>query len=102
MIVRAAASEGMRAAGSGAGGYGSSVGFLAALITEGTLLALDKPDTRSWSFLAERVLISRSAVAPGQHEVEVKIEGEGIIVKRDFKVTVPKGKVAVIVVTEPR
>lgn len=103
MIVRAAAAEGMRVAGRQAGGgTGDALGFLAALITEGALVALDKPDTRSWSFLAERVLVSRLVVEPGDHEVEVAITGEGVVVRRDFQVSVPRGRVAVLVVTEPR
>ena len=102
MIVRAAAAEGMRVAGRQAGGSGDLVGFILAAITEGTLVALDKPDTRSWSFLADRILVSRRAVTPGEHQVAVELQGEGVVVKRNFDVTVPKGKVAVLVVTEPR
>jgi tetratricopeptide (TPR) repeat protein len=102
MIVRAAAAEGMRAAGRQTGGSGDLVGFLLAAITEGTLVALDKPDTRSWSFLADRIFVSRRAVSPGPHQVVVELQGEGVVVKRSFDVTVPKGKIAVLVVTEPR
>jgi hypothetical protein len=65
-------------------------------------VALDKPDTRSWSFLADRVFVSRIAVAAGEHDVEVEIQGTGVIAKRRFAVSVPKGKLVVLVVTEPR
>ena len=103
MIVRAAAAEGMRVAGNQAGGSGGDiVGLFAALVTEGALVALDKPDTRSWSFLADRVFVSRIAVAAGEHDVEVEIQGTGVIAKRRFAVSVPKGKLVVLVVTEPR
>ena len=47
-------------------------------------------------------LVARREVKPGEHDVVVEITGQGLIVKRDFRVSVPKGRVAVLVVTEPR
>ncbi|MEE9385083.1 MAG: hypothetical protein V3V08_16885 [Nannocystaceae bacterium] len=77
MIARAAAAEGARAAGNQAGKGNGVVGLLAALAVEGTMVALDKPDTRSWTLLPGRVLIARVAVPPGAHRVEVALRGPG-------------------------
>lgn len=93
MIVRAAAAEGARAAGNT---QGSGLGFLAALVVEGTLTALDKPDTRSWSTLPGRVHIARIPVAPGNHEVEVDVTGAGGVMRMRRSVHVPKGGFAVV------
>ncbi len=103
MITRAAAAEGARIAGQQAGGgLGSVIGLLAALGTEAALVGLDKPDTRSWTMLADHVLISRAIVEPGEHTVSVSVTGPGLTVRRDFQLTVAKGQAAVVVVTEPR
>ena len=101
MIARAAVAEGARYAGKQAGGgAGAVIGLLAALAAEGSMVALDKPDTRSWTFLPERIAISRTAVAPGEHQVEVVIAG--VSETRSALVNVPKGGFAVVVVTVPR
>jgi hypothetical protein len=97
MITRAAAAEGARAAGNQAGG---AVGLLAALLAEGSLVALDRPDTRSWSFLPDRVSIARTAVQPGTHEVVVRVGGVGET--RTVTLDVPDGGFGVVVVTVPR
>ena len=74
MIARAIAAEGARVAGRQAGGdTGAIIGLLAALGTEAALVSLDEPDTRSWTLLAERVLISRAVVEPGTHAVRVSV-----------------------------
>lgn len=99
MIVRAAAAEGARAAGKQAGGdSGQLVGLLAALFTEGALVAMDKPDTRSWEFLPQWIYVHRQTVEPGEHDVEVEISGQ----RRRVQVSVPKGGYAAVIVTEPR
>jgi tetratricopeptide (TPR) repeat protein len=80
MIVRAAAAEGARAGGNAAAkdsGAAGLVGFLAAAAIEGTMVALDKPDTRSWSTLPEKVHIGRAVVPAGAHTVEVTVFGPG-------------------------
>ncbi|MEZ4353208.1 MAG: hypothetical protein R3F16_05995 [Myxococcota bacterium] len=101
MITRALAAEGLRAAGNEAGGdAGPIVGLLAALFAEGSLVALDKPDTRSWTFLPDQVAISRRTVRPGDHEVEVRVDGVGVV--RTVPVHVPEGGFGVVVVTVPR
>lgn len=74
MITRAVAAEGARALGRQKSG---GLGFLAAALVEGTMVALDKPDTRSWSTLPSQVWITRIPVEPGAHEVAVDLEGPG-------------------------
>lgn len=105
LIVRAAAAEGARvAARKAAGGRGDGariVGILAALGTEAALVGLDKPDTRSWTFLPGKILVTRLPVAPGRHAVEVHLSGPGGGVRR-AAVDVPPGGFAAVVVTEPR
>jgi hypothetical protein len=99
LIVRAVAAEGARAAGKEAGG--SAVGLLLSLFTEGALVALDKPDTRSWTFLPGEVYVSRQTVAPGHHEVVVQLSGAGHEERR-LPVDLPPRGFAVLVVTAPR
>jgi hypothetical protein len=102
MIVRAAAAEGARVAGEQAGGdAGSILGWIAALLTEATLVAFDKPDTRSWTLLPDRVLVSRTTVAPGRHKVDVDLLGIGSE-RRTFDVELSEGGFAAVVVTPLR
>lgn len=101
MIARAAVAEGARYAGRQAGGgAGALIGLLAALAAEGSLVALDKPDTRSWTFMPEQIAVARIAVAPGEHQVDVVIPG--VSETRSVLVNVPNGGFAVVVVTVPR
>jgi hypothetical protein len=100
MIARAAAAEGARVAGQQAGNAGALVGLLAALATEGTLVALDKPDTRSWTFLPNQIFVARHPVQPGQREVRVTVRGLGET--RTLRLDVPEGGFGVAVVTVPR
>lgn len=102
MIARAAAAEGARAAGNQAEGAGGLVGFLAAAALEGTLVALDKPDTRSWTTLPDRVYVARSRVPAGAHTVVVEAAGPGGRETRTFDVTIPKGGFVVLDVTTLR
>jgi hypothetical protein len=101
MIARALVSEGTIAAGRQAGGAGELVGILAALGTEAALVGLDKPDTRSWTFLPGRVWAARVPVDPGAHEVVVEVEGSRPAERR-IPVEVAQGGYAVVVVAEPR
>jgi hypothetical protein len=89
------------AAGRTAGGAGEVVGIVAGLGAEALLVGLDKPDTRSWTFLPARVWVARASVAPGAHEVVVQFEGEGSRERR-VPVEVAEGGYAVVVVDEPR
>ena len=97
LITRALTAEGVRVAGRQ---INPIVGLLAALAAEGTLVALDKPDTRSWTFLPDHVGVARIPVASGKHEVEVTISGLGEV--RSAAVDVSEGGFAVVVVTVPR
>ncbi|MDE0885535.1 MAG: hypothetical protein OSB70_08390 [Myxococcota bacterium] len=101
MIVRAAAAEGMRAAGNESG---SGLGWALALVTEATLVGLDKPDTRSWVFLPNRVYVYRTRLPPGKHTVEVRLEGAGggAAATHVSEVEIPAGKFAAVILTAPR
>jgi hypothetical protein len=99
LIARAAVSEGARAAGNQSG---SVVGVLAALAVEGTLVALDKPDTRSWTSLPGQVYVARAAVPAGAHSVEVTASGPGGREVRTIPVQVPESGFVVVDVTTLR
>ena len=105
MIVRAAAAEGARAGGNAAAkdsGAAGLVGFLAAAAIEGTMVALDKPDTRSWSTLPEKVHIGRAVVPAGAHTVEVTVFGPGGKQRHTAELEVREGGFAVVDVTTLR
>ena len=105
MIVRAAAAEGARAGGKAAAndsGAAGLVGFLAAAAIEGTMVALDKPDTRSWSTLPEKIHIGRATVPPGAHTVEVTVFGPGGKERHTTELEVREGGFAVVDVTTLR
>jgi uncharacterized protein len=91
MITRAVAAEGARAAGRQ---QSSGLGFLAAALVEGTMVALDKPDTRSWSTLPSQVYLTRIRVPAGAHEVAVDLNG-GRGTRLARTVEVPAGGFAV-------
>jgi hypothetical protein len=105
MIVRAAAAEGARAGGNAAAkdsGAAGLVGFLAAAAIEGTMVALDKPDTRSWSTLPDKVHIGRAVVPAGAHTVEVTVLGPGGKQRHTAELEVREGGFAVVDVTTLR
>lgn len=102
MIARAAAAEGARAAGRQSEKSGNLIGFLAAAAVEGTMVALDKPDTRSWTTLPGRVYIGRARLPAGQHEIEVTIGGPGGREVRHTTVNIPAGGFVVVDVTTLR
>lgn len=98
MIVRAAAAEGARQAGKQ---ENSTVGWIAALATEATLVAMDKPDTRSWIFLPNRVYLYQTRVKPGTHTIEIKLgSSDGATLKHN--VDIAPGGYAAVIVTAPR
>jgi hypothetical protein len=99
MIVRAAAAEGARAAGNQANGV---VGLIGALAVEGAMVALDKPDTRSWTTLPDRVFIGRAQVPPGQHTLDILVQGNGGQERRTATVNVGQGGYVVLDVTTLR
>ncbi len=102
MIARAAAAEAGRAAGNQAKEGGSIIGFLAAAAIEGTLVALDRPDTRSWTTLPARVYVARATVPAGKHELEVTVRGPRGSERRRIQVDVPAKGFAVVDVTTLR
>ncbi|MBX7079373.1 MAG: hypothetical protein K1X88_09325 [Nannocystaceae bacterium] len=102
MIVRAAAAEGARAAGNQSENGGAIIGFLAAAAIEGTLVALDKPDTRSWSTLPARVHVARATVPAGKHRVEVTVRGPGGWQRKTVPISMPAGGFVVLDVTTLR
>jgi hypothetical protein len=102
MIARAAAAEAGRAAGNQAEGAGGLIGFLAAAAIEGTMVALDKPDTRSWTTLPARVHVARAMVPAGTHEITVTLHGPGGRETRRTRVKVAAGGFAVVDVTTLR
>jgi len=98
MISRALIAEGARAAGNQESGI---LGAVLGLATEAALVAADRPDTRSWTFLPGRFLAARVSVPPGRHTVDVAL-GDGGVGSRQIEVDVAPGGLATVVVTEPR
>jgi uncharacterized protein len=96
MAARAAMTEGVRA---GSKKQSNALATVLSLLFESTLVALDRPDTRSWTMLPDRVLVARLPVAAGEHSVEVAFGGS---VARTVKVTVADPGYAAVVVTDPR
>lgn len=99
MIVRAAAAEGARAAGRQ---HSGGLGLLAALVVEGTMVALDKPDTRSWSTLPAQVSLARVEVPAGTSEVEFELWGRGAPLRVRREINVSEGGFAVVDLTTMR
>ena len=72
MVARAAASEGVRAVvRNNTGGSG----LIAALGAESLMVAADKPDTRSWSFVPDKLFVARLKLPPGMHKVTLTSSG---------------------------
>lgn len=71
LIARLLVGEGIQQAS----GKGSVIGFIASLAAQGTLTALDTPDTRSWETLPARVAITRMRVPAGKHKVHLDARG---------------------------
>jgi hypothetical protein len=97
LIARAAAAEAVR--------YSlrksdESTRTLAALGTEAALVALDKPDTRSWTFLPAHVWIGRVRAGPGRHELHITLRGK-IQEERIVPVDVPAGGFCVASIVDP-
>jgi len=98
MIARAAAAEAARASLHKAD---ESTRSLAALATEAALIALDKPDTRSWTFLPAHIYVCRVGVRPGQHDLHVTLRGR-TPQSRIIPMEVPSGGFCVAAIIEPR
>lgn len=95
MVARGAIGAGVGVA-TGKGTKNSSLGVLAALITQASLAAADKPDTRSWATLPARIGVVRMRLPPGTHVVEVNISGRRYV----SEVTLTAGQWAVVEVTD--
>ncbi|MCP4707692.1 MAG: hypothetical protein GY869_03625 [Planctomycetes bacterium] len=98
VIARAAIAEGARAAGRQ---DSKGLGVVAALAVEAALVALDRPDTRSWTFLPDRIYVSRMSAAAGTHIIEVDLRGR-YPQKQTIELEVFPGEYSVIVVMDPR
>lgn len=96
LASRAAVAEGVRAAGKK---ESNALGDVLSILFESALVALDRPDTRSWTMLPDRVFVARLPVAPGPHTVEVNVGGSDV---RAVAVDVQNAGYAAVVVTEPR
>lgn len=96
VAARAAVSEGVRAAGRQ---DSQALGDVLSILVEATMVALDKPDTRSWTMLPGQVLVARVPVAAGPQDVAVSFGGR---TARTVQVDVPDKGWAAVVVTEPR
>ncbi|MFO0679583.1 MAG: hypothetical protein U0169_23855 [Polyangiaceae bacterium] len=93
MITRYAAGAAANAVGNATSkDEGGLLGVLFSVVVQGTLTALDTPDTRSWETVPARVAVSRMRVKPGEHVVSLDARGIG---KRQ-KVTVAKGGWALV------
>jgi hypothetical protein len=99
MLARAAAAEGVRLLPRNKSD--KSMGMLGALLTEAALIGLDRPDTRSWTFLPAKACICRVRVPPGPHEIRVNLSGKTQEM-RVIRVDVPPRGFSVIALTEPR
>lgn len=103
MIVRAAAAEGGRAAGKQADSDAAGlIGFLAAAAIEGTMVALDRPDTRSWATLPAQIEVARTPVPAGSHQVEVNARGPAGSQRYEATCQVPAGGFCVVDITTLR
>jgi hypothetical protein len=72
-----------------------------ALVTEAAMVGMDKPDTRSWIFLPDRVYVYRTNVIPGKHQVEVLLGSDPHESYRQ-EIEVASGNFVAVVVTAPR
>ena len=98
MVARAVVAEGARKIGKEVGNGGELAGVLAGLLSESLLVAADKPDTRSWTLLPNKIFVSRKRVPAGTHQVDVGL-GLGDSVWQRFAVDVPEGGYALVIVT---
>ncbi|MCP4708564.1 MAG: hypothetical protein GY869_08070 [Planctomycetes bacterium] len=98
VIARAAIAEGARAAGKQ---DSEGLGVLAALAVEAAMVVLDKPDTRSWTLLPDRIYVSRLSAAPGKHQIEVNLLGR-YPQRETIELEVFPGEYSVIVFMDPR
>lgn len=88
LAARIAAGKGVEAGVNAAAGKKNGIfGVLASLALQGTLTALDTPDTRSWETLPARVAVARVRLPVGQHRVTIRARGyerkQDLVVTKD-------------------
>jgi tetratricopeptide (TPR) repeat protein len=81
MMSRFAVGQGVTAVA----GKDNPLGLLASIAAQGTLVALDTPDTRSWETLPARIAVARLRVAPGPHLIRLDARGATRQVRSDLK-----------------
>jgi tetratricopeptide (TPR) repeat protein len=89
LISRYAVGKGVEA---GFGKKNEGAGFLVSLLVQGTLTALDTPDTRSWETLPGRVAVARLRLPVGPHKIRLVARGSS----REVSVDVKKGDFNVV------
>lgn len=87
MLARAAAGALTEGAAKSGKGKGGALALLAGLAVQGTMVALDTPDTRTWVTLPGRIYTARMRLPPGEHSVTVRVGA----VQRQASVTVQAG-----------
>lgn len=101
-LVRVAAREVVQGIGRAAGSSGNStaatLGFLAGLITQGAMQAADTPDTRTWTFMPNRIWVTRMDLPTGTQDWAIDASGGGVRRVARGTVTVPERGAGVIVV----
>ena len=95
MLTRAAVGAGAGVAVGKASGE-SGLGVLASMITQASMAAADKPDTRSWATLPARIAVVRAELPPGKHRVEVTVLGR----QQRFETNLESSQWVVVDVTE--
>lgn len=73
MLARAAAGALTEGAAKSAKGKGGALALLAGLAVQGTMVALDTPDTRTWVTLPGRIYTARTRLPPGEHTITVRV-----------------------------
>jgi hypothetical protein len=66
------------------------------MITQASMAAADKPDTRSWATLPARIAVVRAELPPGKHTVEVTVLGR----QQRFETNLESSQWVVVDVTE--
>lgn len=95
LLTRAAVGAGAGVAVGKASGK-SGLGVLASMVTQASMAAADKPDTRSWATLPARIALVRAKLPPGTHVVEVNVLGR----QQRFEAEIGPSEWVVIDVTE--
>ena len=98
LAARAGAAEAARAV---AKKNTSEGGTLAALAVEGFLASRDEPDTRSWNFLPNAMVVARVRVPAGKRKVLVMVDADAKL-QHVYDVEIPAGGFAVLPVMELR